>query len=361
MKVNQIVTEHKKGVRAMKYASKTKSTVPLYGPGKQDAKLTPVKPTKPVKEDAPIGVVSAVSPDGKEVTIKKTDGSELKTTGSAVMPGPDGKTAQLAPQAGAGLKPGTPVTNSGTESAVSEEGNGATMSMPTTEFVKGIYAAAAENGMDTPEVEAVKKQMVLAPNGEVDIMATMQKALQVFHSPEWKKMIADLDELIKRAEAQPMEAGEDTVSPRFAGVQQTKHADGSQTTDYQQGPLQTTNKVDAQGRPVTSKSSYELGVAKVDSELDHKSGIRSNAVTTPGMDPNELLPTSNIAAARGVDPAKFSRFQQQNPSAVKESADDKLLRNMLDIAGIPSRKNDGKAQVNEHSDITALLRIAGIR
>ena len=59
MKINQIVTEHKKGVKAMKYTKKTKSTVPLYGPDKQEAKLTPVKPIKPVKtvsEDAPIGV-----------------------------------------------------------------------------------------------------------------------------------------------------------------------------------------------------------------------------------------------------------------------------------------------------------------
>ena len=74
--------------------------------------------------------------------------------------------------------------------------------MPTTEYVKGIYAAAAENGMGAPAVDAVKKQMVLAPNGEVDIIATMQKALQVFQSPAWKKMIADLTALVKKAEAQ---------------------------------------------------------------------------------------------------------------------------------------------------------------
>jgi hypothetical protein len=74
--------------------------------------------------------------------------------------------------------------------------------MPTTEYVKGIYAAAAENGMGAPDVEAVRKQMVLAPNGEVDIMATMQKSLQVLQSPEFKQMLADLDALVKKAEAQ---------------------------------------------------------------------------------------------------------------------------------------------------------------
>jgi hypothetical protein len=80
--------------------------------------------------------------------------------------------------------------------------NSSISTMPTTEYVKGIYAAAAENGMGAPAVEAVRKQMVLAPNGEVDIMATMQKALQVFQSPAWKKMISDLTTLVKKAEAQ---------------------------------------------------------------------------------------------------------------------------------------------------------------
>jgi len=86
--------------------------------------------------------------------------------------------------------------------------------MPTTEFVKGIYAAAAENGMDAPEAEAVKKQMVLAPNGEVDIIATMQKALQAFQSPEFKQMLADLDALVKQAEAQQ------ASNPELARIQE---------------------------------------------------------------------------------------------------------------------------------------------
>lgn len=94
--------------------------------------------------------------------------------------------------------------------------------MPTDEYVKGIYAAAAENGMDAPEAEAVKKQMVLAPNGEVDIIATMQKAVQVFQSPEFKQMLADLDALVKQAEAQqpaPQANLELTRVQELAGVQ----------------------------------------------------------------------------------------------------------------------------------------------
>ena len=83
---------------------------------------------------------------------------------------------------------------------VQQDNNLSLGTMPTTDYVKGIYAAAAENGMGAPDVEAVKKQMVLAPNGEVDIMKTMQRAVQVFQSPEWKQMLADLDALIKKAE-----------------------------------------------------------------------------------------------------------------------------------------------------------------
>lgn len=86
-----------------------------------------------------------------------------------------------------------------TKEPVSEQNDIGTM--PTKEYVKAIYAAAAENGMDAPEVDAVKKQMVLAPNGEVDLMKTMMKAVQVFQSPEFKQMLADLDALVKRAEA----------------------------------------------------------------------------------------------------------------------------------------------------------------
>ena len=195
MKVNQIVTEHKKGVRAMKYAKKPKGTVPLYGPDKQEAKLTPVKPIKPVKEDAPIGVVSAVSPDGKEVTIKKTDGSELKTTGSAVMPGADGKTAQLAPQAGAGLKPGTPVTNS--ETPVSEEGDEPTMTMPVDTIMKGLDEVGTKYGVDA---EQLKSMLVLAPNGEVDALHTLKKAVGFFQDPEFTKMIQDIKKLVAFAQ-----------------------------------------------------------------------------------------------------------------------------------------------------------------
>ena len=136
----------------------------------------------------------------------------------------------------------------------------------------------------------------------------------------------------------------DVVGQRFLGLQQTKHADGSKTTDYQQGPLQITNKVDAQGKPITSRGKYDLGLGIADTELDHASGIRSNTFAPrvgDGTDTaatlaaaHRILPTAASASARGVDPKKFAAFQKQNPTAVKESADDKLLKQMLSIAGL---------------------------
>ena len=103
-----------------KYVDNFANALTSYFHGEDD--LEPMNVGDELDETTPIGVVSNVSPDGKQVTIKKTDGTELKTTGDAVLPGPDGKTASLAPGAGNELKPGTPVT-SGQEQAVSEEPN----------------------------------------------------------------------------------------------------------------------------------------------------------------------------------------------------------------------------------------------
>ena len=116
------------------------------------------------------------------------------------------------------------------------------------------------------------------------------------------------------------EVDEDTVGPRVAGVQQTQHAAGGQTTDYNQGPLQATQQVDAQGRPVKSTVKYDMGVGKFGAEQDYASGIRTMTATPadPNVDPNALMPTSAIAAARGVDPKKFAAFQAQQPGVLKE-------------------------------------------
>ena len=129
---------------------------------------------------------------------------------------------------------------------------------------------------------------------------------------------------------------EDNVSPRLAGVQQTQHDDGTKTTDYQQGPLQATNKVDAQGRPIKSTVNYDMGVGKFGAEQDHVTGIRTTTATPtdPKADPNALLPTGAIAAARGVNPTKFAAFQAQQPGVVKEDPDTGMYES--DLARIKS-------------------------
>jgi hypothetical protein len=199
----------------------------------------------------------------------------------------------------------------------------------TPEEQKSIDDAIAEGKAQLPVIQAQIKQMQ-AQMPELDkAVADRKTAGTTMTLPA--KAPAPMEELGRIQELAGVKS-EDQVSPRFAGVQQTKHADGSQTTDYQQGPMQTTNKVDAQGRPITSKAKYDLGVGTVDSELDHTTGVRSNAITARGgMDPNKLAPTADIAAARGVDPNKFAAFQKQNPTAVKESPE---LIAMLSIAGL---------------------------
>lgn len=86
MKIKQIV-EHKKGVRAMKYTKKTKSTVPVYGPDANNAKLKPVKPTGTISEAE---VTLKPMPGAQEVDI---DG---KAVGTATTPAAATAIADLA-------------------------------------------------------------------------------------------------------------------------------------------------------------------------------------------------------------------------------------------------------------------------
>ncbi len=86
-----------------------------------------------------------------------------------------------------------------TESAASDLGT-----IPTTDFVKGIYSLAAEYGSEAPNPEAVKKMMVLAPNQEVDVQKTFQKIIANFQAqlPKIQQMMKKLDLLIQQAENQ---------------------------------------------------------------------------------------------------------------------------------------------------------------
>jgi len=214
MKVKQIVSEHKKGVRAKIYTKKPQNTIAPKkpeGPVSEDAKITK-SDTTGVEITADDGVKTTLPPEkAAALTPDPSNPNEYDLNPTATSPTGD---TQTGPKVGANVEIKT-------AEAVSDD----LSTMPTDEYVKGIYAAAAENGMDAPEAEAVKKQMVLAPNGEVDIIATMQKAVQVFQSPELKQMLADLDALIKQAEAQQAtqpqvanESAELTAMLKIAGL-----------------------------------------------------------------------------------------------------------------------------------------------
>jgi hypothetical protein len=116
-------------------------------------------------------------------------------------------------------------------------------------------------------------------------------------------------------------------SPNVGGTQRsTNLTTNQQTTSYSAGPVSTTSQVDAQGNPISDKISYNTGQGTLGAEKDYKTGITTKTATpnNPNVNPNTLMPTSAIAAARGVDPKKFAQFQKQNPTATEEL--DAMLR-----------------------------------
>ena len=108
MKIKQIV-EHKKGVRAMKYTKKTKSTVPVYGPDANDAKLKPVKPSGTISEAEvtlkPMPGAQEIDVDGKPVGTATTPSaataiSDLAKKGEFTPANADGSTQQPTMETG---------------------------------------------------------------------------------------------------------------------------------------------------------------------------------------------------------------------------------------------------------------------
>jgi hypothetical protein len=248
--------------------------------------------------------------------------------------GPDGQVIATGPTAA--LQAATDAGVDFTPGEVTETGQ--SMTMPTTEYVKGIYAAAAENGMDAPEVEAVKKQMVLAPNGEVDIMATMQKAVQVFQSPEWKQMLADLDALVKRAESSTHENHGDVGGDGTgAFIYAVRDADAETAMGY--GPQDGEEPLD-EFLGFGNKSPEEW--AKTSTQMAKLLQFRAKAVGTPYADQVEKrikllkdrldMDAGEVAGPGGMpkDPVPPEQF---NMKQLRE-ADNALLEKMRAIAGL---------------------------
>ena len=147
---------------------------------------------------------------------------------------------------------------------------------------------------------------------DMDLHNVAEKMISLSQTGERLSM-NDYDQIVSNDG--PVEEAEWTVP--IGGLSQKQDpATGHTTTRYQAGPLYMTQQVDAQGKPIKSTAKYNLGPATLGAEQDHVSGIRTATATPadPNADPNNLFPTKNIAAARGVDPKKFAQFQKQLPA-----------------------------------------------
>ncbi len=341
----------------------------------------------------PLGTVSAAPDASGKIKIKTPTGTEIETTKDALLPGAKPGTVQMKPDAaGDQLKPGTQV--------VSAEAMGDISTMPTTEFVKGIYAAAAENGMDAPDVEAVKKQMVLAPNGEVDIIATMQKAVQVFQSPEWKQMLADLDALVKRAEAQQPNAELSRIQ-ELAGMKENtavkpvkvppvpklpaqdgEQSDGSKLTTNPDGTKKLyigggfgTFTFDKTGKAITYSEPQLVGglgrsidLATGQTTQNYNNGSM-NATQT--VDAKGNVVSSNTEYDLGVGKMAVGQDAKGIKSKTYTPADGEQTISSKDMYALGNKDkeatyNRAMAQVNgapvkESPELTAMLSIAGLR
>ena len=274
-----------------------------------------------------VGTVTTVPDASGKIKIKTPTGTEIETNKDALLPGAKPGTVQMKPDAaGDALKPGTQV----------------------------VSAEATEELSRIKELAGVKKAEINQPAAPVAPLPQ----LKVPTIPQLPAQDGELGAGIRvqtnRDGTRSYSSGEGTftydaqgkaityTSPKMSGYGQTLDLATKQIVhDYHAGPLQVTNKVDAQGRPITSKVKYDLGAAKIGYDQDHVSGIRSTEVAPrvgDGTDTDatlaaahQIMPTSAVAAARGVDPKKFAAFQKQNPAAVKESPE---LRAMLSIAGL---------------------------
>jgi hypothetical protein len=117
MKVNQVVNEHKKGVRAHIYnkkaTTKAQGPVPLYGPGKHDAKLKPVKVAEDMAPGQAVGKVQQVNPDGTAV-IQSPDGKTQTVQQTQLQQGDNNTLSMQVPK----IQPGQQVDASKTKTGL---------------------------------------------------------------------------------------------------------------------------------------------------------------------------------------------------------------------------------------------------
>lgn len=300
-----------------------------------------------MREDAKI-----TKSDGSGVEITADDG--VKTTlpadkAAAIMPDPEKPgeydfNPQAVAQSASGGQPTGPAVGANVEIKTAEAA-GDIETIPTQEFVKGIYSVAAEYGSEAPNPEELKKLMVLAPNQEVDVAKTFQKIGVVFQEamPKIQQLIKDLDALLGSAEGQAAAnpelariqelsgmTDEDTTSPRFGGFQQTDHDNGDVTQNYSAGPMDVTQTKDKAGNVIKTNANYDMGMGKLG--MGQEKGITSKSWT-----PNVPSDSDDPITQRDL-------YSMGNKD--KAATYDRAMK---------------QVQANESSELSALLKIAGLR
>jgi hypothetical protein len=219
MKIKDIV-EHKKGHRAKLYTKK---------PQQQTTK--PGMPQADVNEDGEAYKVTQNDPN-TGLTLAKPDGTQLilppEKVASVMADPTDPNKFTLNPDAVADAnqdpnKPMGPAIGANVELAAAEDIGGDptddfikdvsvkphvagsynyedqddSFSMTPEEFMAGLAQTARENDTDLSpaDMESAKKYIVPDGQGNVDLVATMQKMSKAFDNPEFLKMIDDLKTL----------------------------------------------------------------------------------------------------------------------------------------------------------------------
>ena len=118
------------------------------------------------------------------------------------------------------------------------------------------------------------------------------------------------------------------ATPQMMGLGQSINLANNQTTrKYNSGPLATSQRVDANGKPLQTKINYDIGTAKMGYDNDHVSGIRSAEFTPhPDMPPELFKPKDMYARGNKDREATYDRAMAQvNGATVQENNLSKFL------------------------------------
>ena len=207
MKINQIIGEHKKGVRAMKYAKKTKSTIPVYGPEANNGKLKPVKPIGTIKEDNISATIKAI--DDKHAEIETPMGTmnldRTKPEGAAaLMVNPETKepTLDLTPDVNAAPQQGeaNPLATGAKVTVKTDEAGNDIGGDPTDKYINAVTDHDFERaqGVEQPAEEGMLDALMgPSSNPHIDQLKAMLADPKYSSNPAFK---AQLEKRLKIAQ-----------------------------------------------------------------------------------------------------------------------------------------------------------------